>query len=151
MADVARRVALWFGLAAWLYSWYLIRGLRHAYSGEGIEIGPMPSWLLAVMVLSSSTLLGCAVCAGMRVPAWRGLAIGGGLALFGLTVLGQFAVMNSVFVRSVSFGAALDQVLETRGAVNVALFVAGVPTVLVLAGLSGLMASRFPAGLPEEG
>lgn len=150
MAGVGRRLALWSGFVAWLYAWYLIRGLRHAYSGEGIEIGPMPDWLLLVMVLTSSSLLGCAVCAGMRVPAWRGLSITGGLALFGLTVLGQFAVMNSVFVSPVSLGAALNQVLETRGTMNVALFVAGIPTVLVLAGLSGFVAPRLATELPEE-
>lgn len=149
LSDASRRVALWVALTAWLYSWYLIRGLRFAYSGEGIEIEPMPSWLLVVMVLSSSSLLGCAVCAGMRVPAWRGLSIAGGVALFGLPVLGQFAYMNSIFAGQVSLDRALDQMLESQSGLSVALFVAGIPTLLVLAGFSGFLADQFGAEASE--
>lgn len=140
---------MWFALGAWLYSWYLIRGLRHAYSGAGIDLGVMPSWLLAVMVLTSTILLGTTVCAAMRFPAWPALAIGGGFGLFGLTLLGQFAIMSAVFTSPVSLRDALGQVLETRGLLSAGVFVAGIPTILLLAGLTGLLSDRFVRLVPD--
>ncbi len=151
VGDSSRRVALWLSLAAWLYSWYLIRGLRAVYSDEVRDIGAMPPWLLGLMVLTSTILLGASVSAGMRIPIWPLLSVAGGLAIFGLIVLGQFAVMNSVFLRPVSVGQALNEALENRKAWSVALFVAGIPTVLVLAGLTGMIRNRLVAygGKPQ--
>lgn len=134
--NAARRVAMIAGFAGWIYSWYLIRGIRNEYSPG--DIGKMPPWLLLLMAVTSTLLIGTSVSAGIRIPVWPFISAGSGLALVSLIFLGQLSVMRSAApMQTPSFPDAVRAALRVRTPFGVAVFVAGIPTLLVLSGITG--------------
>lgn len=135
--NAARRVAIITGFAGWLYSWYLIRGIRNEYSPG--DIGKMPPWLLLLMALTSTLLIGTSVSAGIRIPVWPLVSVGAGLALVSLIFLGQLSYMRSAApTLTPSFSDAVSAALRVRTPFSVAVFVTGIPTLLVLSGITGV-------------
>ncbi|MGI8425624.1 MAG: hypothetical protein ACR2FO_01960 [Actinomycetota bacterium] len=126
--------------AGWLYSWYIIRGVRRVYSVR--DAGGMPTWLLVLMALTSTALIATTVCSGMRLSVWPAISMGAGVALLALIVGSQLAVMSSFFGYSVSIGRAFSESIQTRSPVYVAIFIAGLPALMVMSGLRGLLDSR---------
>jgi len=102
----------------------------------------MPSWLLLIMALSSTALLATSVSAGMRFPPWRYLAIAAGAGLVGLIVLSHLALLHSVVSSHKTLADAFDSALRGQSAANTAVFLAGIPTFLVLSGLTGILQAR---------
>ena len=142
--NAARRVAMIFGFVGWIYSWYLIRGIRNEYSPG--DIGKMPPWLLLLMVATSTFLIGTSVTAGLRLPVWPFVSAGGGLLLMSLIFLGQLSVMRSAApTQTPSISDAVRAALRVRTPFGVAVFVAGIPTVLVLSGITGVARGPAPA------
>ena len=135
--NAARRVAMIAGFAGWIYSWYLIRGIRNEYSPG--DIGKMPPWLLVLMALTSTLLIGTSVSAGIRIPVWPFISAGAGLALVSLVFLGQLSYMRSAAsTQTPSLFDAVRAALRVRTPFGVAVFVAGIPTLLVLSGITGI-------------
>ncbi|MGH2772726.1 MAG: hypothetical protein ACRDIU_06280 [Actinomycetota bacterium] len=142
---MARKITVWAGLVGWLYSWWLIRGFRAEYAAG--DIGPMPMWLTVLMTLASTALIASAVSAGMKAPVWPWLSIVAGIGTVKLVVGGYFAVLRST-VPELSPGPseAFNAALTSQKMWVVVVFVAAIPTALVLAGLTGLLLTR-PADL----
>ena len=123
-------------VAGWVYSWYQLRGVRNLYlSGD---LGQQPFWLILLLGITSTALIGTAMTAVTRFKVWSYLSVVSGLGLFLSIVLSESAVATSVGL-PISFGRALDLALRTRSLFAVVVFVAGIPTLLVLAGISGLI------------
>jgi hypothetical protein len=137
-----RRLATLAGLAGWLYSWFVIRGVRSEYAVG--DLGTMPVWLLVVMALSSTILIAAALSAAMRAGLWPSLSVAAGLALFCLIVFGQLAVMRSASrIARPSVADALTAAARVRGPVHAGLFMVAIPAVLVVAGITADFRSRF--------
>ena len=64
-----------------------------------------------------------------------------GAALLALMVGGQLAVMSSFFGHSVSIGRAFSESIQTHSTVYVAVFMAGLPALMVVSGLKGWLNS----------
>ncbi|MGH2704156.1 MAG: hypothetical protein ACRDJ4_03400 [Actinomycetota bacterium] len=155
MSTAIRRVALAFSLFAWVYSWYLLRGVRFEYAG-GL-IGDMPPWLILLLAATALATLGTTVFAAMRVGAWPWLAIASGILLVTAIVGSHYGVMASTvaeferaganIVGKVGLGNAVQAALRTRGTFHLIVVVV-LPTVLLLSGISELVA-RPPAPVPD--
>ncbi len=135
--NAARRVAMIAGFVGWIYSWYLIRGIRNEFLPG--DIGRMPGWLLVLMALTSTLLIGTSVSTGIRIPVWPFISAGSGLALVSLIFLGQLSYMQSAApTQAPSLSDAVRAALRVRTPLGVAVFVAGIPTLLVLSGITGM-------------
>lgn len=144
--SAARRVAIILSLIAWVYAWYLFRGVRIEYA-TGL-IGEMPRWLLILFALTTTTLIASMIGAGMRLGFWPLLTIGGALG-FAIAVLGaHFGLMTSVIDvlgdggRRPSLGVVVGEVLRTRDTFEVVL-ISALPTILLLTGITGWLSPRF--------
>lgn len=151
--NALRRAVVLLGLVGWLYSWYLFRGVRNEYLGA--TLGPIPTWLIALLGVATTALIATAVTAGFRSRIWPALSAFAGIALAASVLFSQFAVMNSVleFIGSQGSSAgratiadAFRAALRSRGALEIVI-VTAVPTLLVLGGASGwvLRDSAVPA------
>lgn len=155
----ARIVAGVVAAIGWVYSWYLFRGIRNQYAR--VDIGSMPLWLLIIMGLTSTALIATTVMVMLRAEVWSKLSIAAGGLLFVAIVMAPFALMSSYesqgsdgVRKCANFGpasceqpanlaSAFKAVFATRSALSAAVFVAGVPTILVLCGSSGLLLPRL--------
>jgi hypothetical protein len=143
---LARRLAALAALGGWIYSWYLFRGVRNEYASG--DLGPMPSWLVLVLGLTTTGLIACSIAAWMRVPLWPLLAVGSAVVFLIAIVGSQQAVMQAVVdtkfggVARVSIGSAVNASLRIRSAAEVIL-IAVVPTMLTLTALSDWIFPRI--------
>lgn len=134
------------GFAGWLYSWFVIRGVRNEYSAG--DLGPMPLGVLIVLGLVSTSLIAAFVLAGTRSRAWPFLAIVSGPLLGVGTVLAQWFVMRHPLGSRASLSDAFTAALNSRSGLEITLFIAFIPTSLVLAGAAELLSrKRVMAGV----
>lgn len=136
-------VAIVASLTAWLYVWYLLRGVRNEY-GAG-DIGAIPTWLMLLLGAGTLVTIGTAVAASMRFESWPWLSIASGLIVVLGVVASQYAVMNSTLeflaragvpgARPASVADALRAAVHIRSTAHLVL-VSILPTFLILAGVS---------------
>jgi hypothetical protein len=145
-----RRFAVIAGLVSWVYSWYLFRGIRTEYAA-GV-LGPMPRWMLILFALTTTLLVASMIGAGMRLHFWPLLTIGGSLGFVIAVVGAHYGLMSSVIDvlgrggPHPSLGVVIGETLRSRKTFEVVL-ISAIPTVLFLAGLSGLIVPRL-SGAP---
>lgn len=142
----ARRLASLLALAGWIYSWLIFRGVRNEYAAG--DIGGIPAWLTALLAITTTLLIGTLVTAAINIPVWTALAVVAGFFMLAAVVGGHYGVMNSALAAvgrpSAGVGDAVRATLRTRSALEVVL-ISGLPTLLVLSGLSGLILPRLSA------
>lgn len=154
------------GLAAiggWLFCWSQLRGIRAEYIAGGL--GPIPLWLLVLLGAVSTLLLATAVAIVMNLGPWPKMSVAVGLAFVAVIYLSHWSLLTDTVRRfdaeNGSGGArrgssvatdSLEAMLkvapsgEPRSLATVAIFIAGVPTALVLSGLTVLIRpSRDPS------
>lgn len=140
----ARLVALITAVVGWIYSWIVFRQVR---SEHQLGDASLPGWLLILMGTASTVLIATAFLAYFRSWVWAPLALASGILFFSMIVLGQLSVMQSALdfarsqgaeARTVTFMDAARAALRLRSTAG-AVVVAGVPTLLVLSGLTGLV------------
>ncbi|HVE76311.1 MAG TPA: hypothetical protein VND22_06045 [Actinomycetota bacterium] len=127
---MTRRIAILAALVGWVYSWYLFRGVRNEFQVGSRSLAP--SWLVLMLVASSTVLIAAAIAAGIKLKVWPLLVVAGGIAMFLSVVLAQFAVMRA-FSPEVTLGEALSASFRTRSVVG-AFFISAVPALLVVSG-----------------
>ncbi|MFN2609267.1 MAG: hypothetical protein ABR507_00095 [Actinomycetota bacterium] len=130
-----RVIAAASAFVGWVYSWYLLRGVRNFYA-EG-DVGTQPFWLVLLLGLTTTALIATTLTAGTRFRGWPYLSIGSGAGLFGSIILSQFAMLGSVGAGSLA--NAFDLAFRTRTTLSVAVFIAGIPCMLVLSGITFLL------------
>lgn len=136
-----RRIVILIAVVGWIYSWWILRGVRAEYVTG--QIGAMPGWLLILLGGTTTLLLAAAVTAGLRSPVWRLLAAAGGVGLVASMFGSQYGVMRST-VDVLAPGASIDladavrAVFRSRGSVEIALLF-GLSTLLILAGVTGYL------------
>ncbi|MGH9196318.1 MAG: hypothetical protein ACRD1T_11330 [Acidimicrobiia bacterium] len=139
--SAARRFAILIALVSWIYSWWILRGVRAEYATG--QIGSMPLWLLILLGGATTLLLATAVTAGLRSPAWPLFAAIGGVALVAGVFGSQYGLMKSAVdvlapTANVNVDDAVRSVFRSRGAVEITgLF--GLSTLLILAGATGYL------------
>lgn len=145
----SKNVATLAALTGWIYSWSVIRQVRSEFAFG--DLGPMPLWLILLMGGTSTLLIAAALAAGMGAPIWPLVAGAAGPAFLALIVLGQRSVMRHPHMSDpVGIADALNAALRVRSPLSVAIFVAGVPTALILSSLTWTIRSRvFQTG--EQG
>ncbi|MGH2732772.1 MAG: hypothetical protein ACRDJG_07525 [Actinomycetota bacterium] len=147
--DAVRKVVVPVALGAWIYSWFLLRGVRAEYVPG--SLGPIPGWLIALLGLALVVTLGACVSAAMRLPVWPWLALAGAVLLAASVLGSHYGVMSSVlkaFARSgarvsdrVTLADAARAALRTRGPLHLAL-VGAMLALLALAGATGAVLGR---------
>lgn len=138
--NAARKIALWTGLVAWVYSYAYFRGL----SDQAID--ELPGAATIFMGIVSTVLIATSVAAGLRIFLWPALAIASALLMVAFVVIGQQAVLNQALesvgsAQRAGLGDALDAVLRSRSAGGV-IIVTLVPLLLLLSGLTALLVPR---------
>jgi hypothetical protein len=147
MSAVFRRLSAVLGFIGWVYSWMLIRGIRAEYSHG--DIGKMPFWVVLLMGFTSTALIVAGLSAAMRAPIWPVICLVAGASLFLLVVGGQMAIMRSASpIQAPSISDALRAVYRINRSLRGALFVLGIPTVLVIGGIVGLGKSYIDGRAP---
>ncbi len=159
--DAVRKVVVLVAFVAWLYSWFLLRGVRGEYAPG--SLGPIPGWLIGLVGLALLVTLGACITAAMRLPAWPWLSLAGAAVLAASILGSHYGVMSSVlevFARAgaqvpdgVTLADAARAALRTRGPLHLAL-VAAVLAFLTLAGATGAVlgrGGRLSAAGPAEG
>lgn len=137
----SKRVAAVAALVGWIYSWSVIRQVRTEFSFG--DLGQMPVWLLILMGGTSTLLIATSLAAAMGARFWPILSAVAGPAFLALIVLGQYAVMRHPQIhRAVGIDDAFNAALRVRSPFSVAVFVAAVPTALVLSALTWMIRSR---------
>lgn len=146
---IARRVAVLAVVAAWLYSWSLFRGVRAEFAATST---PIPTGLIFLMGGISTFLIATGIVAGLKARIWPALAVAAGISFAVLVVVAQHSVMQNALdfaasssggeARSVPWDFAAQAALRSRGVLGV-IFVTAVPLSMVLAGISGFVASRM--------
>jgi len=142
---VARRVALAASTLGWLYGWFLLRGVRNEYAAG--DLGPAPPGLLILLILITFVTIGTALAAGIRVPLWSWMAIGAAVLIVAGILLAQYFPLHDYSARHGSFPVGLGEVVTValRNRTPAGIVVStGIPMLLLLSGLSGLMLRRVP-------
>ncbi len=147
--DAVRKVVVLVAFVAWIYSWFLLRGVRGEYAPG--SLGPIPGWLIALLGVALVVTLGACVSAAMRLPIWPWLALAGAVLLAASVLGSHYGVMSSVleaFARGgaqvpdrVTLADAARAALRTRGPLHLALVVAML-ALLALAGATGAVLGR---------
>jgi len=157
----------WFAAVAatlgWVFSWSQLRGIRTEYI-EG-DLGPVPLGLLVMLGLTSTLMLALAVAALMNADFWPRLSVAVGVLFVAAIYLSHLALLSDTVRRfdrqgtadrretSSIAGDSLEAMLKVtpagkpRSQAAVAIFIAGVPTALILSGLSMLIR---PSGRSQE-
>lgn len=142
----ARRVALFTSVLGWLYGWFLLRGVRNEYAAG--DLGKAPSGLLLLLILTTFLTIATAVGAGMRVPGWPYMAIGAAVLIVVGILLSQYFPLHDYYARhggsEVGLGEVVTVALRNRTPAGIVV-ATGVPMLLLLSGLSGLMLRRSPS------
>lgn len=150
--------------AAWIYSWLLVRAVRTEFAV--LQIGRIPVWLLILLGVTSTALIATSVGIWLRAGFWPIVSTLAGLLLFVSVVVSQYAVIDATFTSEFvpaetrddrpTIAEAFDSTLrrnvdgQPRGAVNLAVFVAGIPSLLFLSGLSGMLTGVRRRPRPQE-
>lgn len=137
----ARSFVIVVALVAWIYSWWLFRGVRAEYTTG--EVGSMPGWLLVLLGGTTTALVATAVAAWLRAPAWPLLALAGSVGLVASVVGSQYGVMKSA-VDALAPGTplaltdAVRALVRTRGSFEIAL-ISGLSMFLLLGGVTAYL------------
>ncbi|MEO7803091.1 MAG: hypothetical protein ABIS18_01230 [Actinomycetota bacterium] len=150
--------------AAWIYSWLLVRAVRTEF--QVLQLGRIPVWLLVLLGATSTALIGTAVSIWLRTKWWPMVSTLAGALLFASIVISQYAVIDAKFTGdqgttqinqdrptlSSAFASTLRTKVggEARSAVNLAIFVAGIPFLLFLSGLAGMLFGFRDRPRPQE-
>lgn len=142
---VARRVALVASTLGWLYGWFLLRGVRNEYAVG--DLGPAPSGLLFLLIVITFVTIATALTAGIRVPFWPWMAIGSAILVVAGILLAQYFPLHDYYARHggspVDLGEVVTVALRNRTPAGIVIST-GIPMLLLLSGLSGLMLRRVP-------
>jgi hypothetical protein len=140
---VARRVALAASVLGWLYGWFLLRGVRNEYAAG--DLGTTPSGLLLLLILITFVMIVTAVSAGMRVAAWPYMAIAAAVLVVVGMLLAQYFPLQDYYARHGGARVGLREVVTValRNRTPAGIVVStGIPMLLLLSGLSGIMLGR---------
>jgi hypothetical protein len=148
---IARQVALTVALVAWLYGWFLLRGVRDEYAVG--DLGAAPRGLLLLLVLTTFVAIATAVAAGLRMPAWPYMAVLTAVLIVVGILLAQYLPLRDYALRhggpSIRLGKVVTLALRNRSPVGVVVSTA-MPMLLLLSGLSGLVLRRIPPPRPAR-
>jgi hypothetical protein len=133
----------------WLYGWFLLRGVRNEYAAG--DLGPTPPGLLLLLILITFVTIGTALAAGIRVPFWPWMAMGSAVLIVAGILLAQYFPLHDYSARHGGFAVGLGDVVTValRNRTPAGIIVStGIPMLLLLSGLSGLMLRRVPPHRP---
>ena len=139
----ARRVALFASVLGWLYGWFLLRGVRNEYAVG--DLGKAPAGLLLLLILITFVTIATAVAAGVRTSVWPYMAVASAVLVVVGILLAQYFPLHDYAARHggvpVGLGEVVTVALRNRTPAGIVVS-SGIPMLLLLSGLSGLMLRR---------